>query len=266
MTTHHQRLDRALTHMEWFSTTSHSLHNVIGIYAEVLVGKSMRWRHGATNDAMVDALKAASYDGAGGGKSGHSDPTADQALRHHPDAIDETIAQMRHAETHLYETALELCHHLDLPTTTGPDGNPWSGLHGAVMLTTRVRAHLPAEVDDPHTVGAIVDLADTAAWLHEKAQWIWTSAKGDALPVAEQKPLDPCRVCGPWHAPHARPPHAAPGAKGRCQACNVFFGNHGFDRIEGIWKRAEYGKGPTPAQMIEARAAGKGDKQKAAQA
>lgn len=260
------RLLGAIDHMEWMTSPPHALHQIIGIYAEVLAGKSMRFRHGATPDEMADALKAAAYDGGRAGKGSHSDPTPDAALRHEPDADDgdETIAQMRYSESELHAFTMVLAEHLEVNTLT--DG--WTGLHGARMLATRCLSLLD---EDDHTARSIVtDITDTAEWLHAKAQWIWTTANGEALPVVEQKRRDPCRICAPYHAPHADPARAIPGTGGRCEACATFHGNHpGFDRTEAIWRSNEYGRQATRGQLAEARAAaaaaaaGKGKKRRA---
>jgi hypothetical protein len=201
---------------------------------------------------MADALKAAAYDGGRGGKGSHSDPTPDAALRHEPDADDgdETIAQMRYSESELHAFTMVLAEHLGADTDTAN----WTGLHGARMLATRCLSLLD---EDDHTARSIVtDITDTAEWLHAKATWIWTAANGEALPVVEQKPIVACRICGTWRT------GTIATAAGRCTDCTTFHGNHGCERTEPIVRRAEYGKGPTPAQMIEARAAGKGKKQR----
>jgi hypothetical protein len=238
--------------MEWMTAPPHALHQVIGIYAEVLAGKSMRWRHGTTSTEIIADLAAARYDGGRGGTGGHADPTANAALRHEPDADDqdETIGQMRHSEELLYELSWTLADHVGANTDC-----QWTGLHGAKILSSRC---LPLLSEDDHTARSIiVDICDTASWLHEKARWIWDASKGEALPVAEQKPLVECRICGTWRK------GTIAVAAGRCAECDNFHRNHpDCERTEPIVRRAEYGKGPTPAQMIEARAAGKGKKRK----
>lgn len=73
-------------------------------------------------------------------------------------------------------------------------------------------------------------------------------------PAPVQKALNDCRICTKYHAPHARPPKAIPGAGGRCEACDTFHRNHpDCERTEAIWKRHEVGKAATPAQIIEAK-------------
>ena len=120
---------------------------------------------------------------------------------------------------------------------------------------------------DPSSEGHLewlirVQLGESASWLRQKAEAIWVASKGERFQVAEQKPLPVCWVCGPWHVHDKSRPKAHPDGGGRCVECANFHSNHGVERTEAIWKRAQYGKGPTPAQMIEARAAGKSKKRK----
>jgi len=245
MTTTRHRLTAAIAHVEWLIAPPHALHSVIGIYAEMLAGKSMRFRHGASTTEILQALAA---NGIGGHpKGGHSDPTARAALAREPDADDgnETIRRMRTAETDLVELTYELAGRLGASTAT-----EHRGLHAVSLIAHRCLEHLD---DDPTVASIVSDIADTAAWLHEKALWIWQAAKGEALPVAEQKHIEACRLCGSWRK------GTVAVSRGRCEQCTAFQDHHKCKPTEAIVRRWEAtGTSSTPPGMIlEAKAQGR---------
>ena len=270
-------LTAALDDLNWLTTIPHRLGQVVGIYAETIAAQPMRFHHGASLDDILDVLRAGGI-GPGRSKGDHADPTADAALAGHPAAVDgadETLGSIDHAVGMIRDAAFDLD-----ATTTMLAGQPLrphgprrkqtrdEQLMDAVAALHHLRPNLePAIKADPSSEGHLewlirVQLGESASWLRQKAEAIWVASKGERFQVAEQKPLPVCWVCGPWHVHDKSRPKAHPDGGGRCVECANFHSNHGVERTEAIWKRAQYGKGPTPAQMIEARAAGKSKKRK----
>lgn len=243
MTTTRQRLTAAIAHVEWLIAPPHALHSVIGIYAEMLAGKSMRFRHGASSTEILQALAA---NGIGGhAKGGHSDPTARAALAREPEADDgnETIRRMRTAETDLIELTYELAGRLGASTTTSH-----RGLHAVSLIAHRCLERLD---DDPTVASIVSDIADTAAWLHEKALWIWQAARGEALPVADTSvKRKTCVVCTPLGR------DVVPERGDRCARCKDFIrenkGLRPTAKIARWWE--DHPRTATPPRLIaEAR-------------
>lgn len=252
-----ERFDAAVRHLDWCAQVPHTIDNIVGIYAEKTRNTSRPMRHGMTNDEILSSLTNHS---GGGGKGGHSDPTAQAALYGEPDAIDDdgTVAELRGTIAGIAAHALELddlcALSVDEPVWRPPSTDPTltGQVRDAVSRLHHCRPLLDRTADvHPHADWLLREIAESAAWLHDKTRGIWDQHRGDQLPVAEQKPIVECRICGDWRT------GTIAVAAGRCSDCSTFHGNHGCERTEGIVRRAEYGKGPTPAQMIEARAAKK---------
>lgn len=238
-------LTQALADLDWCCQPPHTIDQVLGIYAEELSRNGRGDGRHMSNDEILSSI--VSRWEVGGGTSGHSDPTARAALSGTPDDADETLGSIDAAIGLLCDTVNELTHR----TITG---------HARTVrirnMTTEIH-RLDLAADDRLELLIRTDLAGTAAWLRTKCEGIWLASKGETLQPAVQKPIDECRICGTWRK------DTIALAAGRCAECSSFFGNHGCERTEGIVKRAEYGKGPTPAQMIEARAKKPNHKRKA---
>lgn len=252
-----EKFDAAIKHLDWCAAVPHTVDAVVGIYAEKTRTTQRPLRHGMSNDEILSSLT--NHNG-GGGKGGHSDPTAQAALYGEPDAIDDdgTLAEIRGTIEAIGAHALELDDLCAMsvdepvwrpevtdPTLTGQVRDAVSRLHHCRPLLD-----LTAQVH-PHADWLLHEIAESAGWLHDKTRGIWDQYRGDQLPVVEQKPIVPCRICGDWRT------GTIAVAAGRCAECSTFHSNHQCERTEPIVRRAEYGKGPTPAQMIEARAAKK---------
>ena len=245
MTTTRQRLTAAIEHVEWLIAPPHALHSVIGIYAEVLAGKTMHFRHGATPEEMAAAISRRLDATGGHGKGGHSDPTFDAAFGHTPEADDgdETVRQMRTAETDLVELTYELAGRLGASTATSH-----RGLHAVSLIAHRCLERLD---DDPTVASIVSDIADTSAWLHEKALWIWQAAKGEALPVTDTSVRrKTCVVCTPLGR------DVVPERGDRCGRCQGFIrenkGLRPTAKIARWWE--DHPRTATPPRLIaEAR-------------
>ena len=104
-----------------------------------------------------------------------------------------------------------------------------------------------------------VALGETAQWLHHKAEGIWLQHRGERMQVAQQKPIEPCRLHAKWVR---NPPHAAPGRE-LCQQCTDFQERHRCEPTEPIIRRWEYGSPATPGQIVEAKASKRSNNRKA---
>ena len=247
--------------LEYCVKIPHTVDQVIGIYAERTANTSRPMRHGMTNDEILSRLT--SRPDSGGGKGGHSDPTAMAALWGEADATDddETVNNIRAAVDLCHETATEvgeLC------------GAPWNpptrpGMTATVALTIS-RVHRWAPLVEPTASQLHGDelahldmlvrtaLAETARWLHDKARGIWDLHHGDTLPVAVQRTIVACRVHEAWVK---YPPNAMAG-KDLCSRCLTFQERYRCEPTEAIVRRWEYGTDATPPGMIiEAKAAGR---------
>lgn len=266
-------LAAAIDDLSWCVQIPHTIDQVIGIHAERLVGR-LAFRHGSTPDEMAAAITRRLDATGGHGKGGHSDPTANAALGHTPPAVDDADETLRSIDVAIgdLEGASQV---LILACCPGlapmAASEPTRTARLAVVVSRLERARMAIDATAATRDGeALLDellrirIAETAAWLRAKAEGIWRASKGESLQVAEQKPIVPCRVCAPFHAPHATPPAALPGANGRCERCDNFHRNHGCERTEAIWKRNEYGLGATPGQIHEAKAQRVKGKRKAA--
>jgi len=250
----------------WCVTIPHTIDQVIGIYAERTATASRPMRSGMTNDEILSRLT--SRTDSGGGKGGHSDPTARAALWGEPEAVDddETVATIRHAVDLCHRSATEiagLC-----GTTTPAPADPTLTTTVATTISTVHRwapqlEPIAAELhgDDLAHLDQLVrtDLAETATWLHDKAYGIWDMTRGEQLQVAMQRTIVACRVHERWVK---NPPNAV-GPKDLCARCTKFQERHRCEPTEPIVRRWEYGAEATPGQILEAKAAGRKAKRKA---
>ena len=248
----------------WCVTIPHTIDQVVGIYAARTTTTTRPMRAGMTNDEIIASISGH----GGGGRSGHSDPTARAALWGEPDAVDddETVATIRAAVSLCHETAVEigeLC------------GQPWHpaktshGLTGTVA-TTISRIHRWAPLVEP-TAGQLhggqlahldtlvrTALAETATWLHDKAFGIWDIHRGETLQAAVQRTIVACRVHERWVK---NPPNAV-GVKDLCPRCATFQERYRCEPTEPIVRRWDYGSEATPGQILEAKAVGRKSKRK----
>lgn len=264
----HQALATAIGHLEWFAIP-HTVDQIIGLYSEALAGTTMRYRHGVSNDELLEAIRA-SGSSTPGGKGGHSDPTADAALRGEPDAIDDTDGTLGAIDACLRtigDAARELDHLGADATTTQRWHPPASGYgrQGTLAVIVARLHHAQPTLDaatqlDPDLVDELVrtHIAESAAWLHEKCTEIWRASRGDAMPVAVQRPIVECSCCSAWRK------GAIARTRGLCDQCATFQGHHRCLPTEAIVRRWDYGKGATPAQVLEAKAAGRKRRRSAA--
>lgn len=261
MSIHHDRLTTAIDAMTWCNTSPHDIDKLIGLYAEKLAGNKPRWTPGTTPEQMLDGMRAADTS-AGHGKGGHADPTANTALRGEPgaDDADETIGQIRHSVTLL----AAMCDELDCVISTAASVEPstnddYRTLTGAIVRAEHAKHHLTTALELDREAGAwahshVAAICDTATWLREKAGWIWTATHGETMPVAEQRALVPCKCCARWKGRADR--YAS--RKGLCGQCANFQDDNKCWPTETIVGRWESGRGATPGDIIEAKAARRG--------
>ncbi len=254
-------LTDAIARIDWICQPPHTIDQIIGIWSETsTAAPNLPW--GASPAQLAAHLKTMEELASAG--SGHADPTSQAKGPASADLapIDEQIWQLCAAAKDLDDHASE-CAGQPL---WSPPGRPVSRTEQLRDATTRVHHARSAGLDDdghdcredrcdaPFRDHLVLErtIIDNAGWLHLKALGIWHASKGETKPVAEQKAIAECRVCGPWRK------GTIAVAAGRCAECDNFHRNHpDCERTEAIVKRAEYGKGPTPGQMAEARAAGK---------
>jgi len=268
VTRHAESLARSIGHLDWFKIP-HTLDQVVGIYAEAtaeLAGTTSRSR---SNSEMVEAIRAQSLAG-GHGKGGHSDPTPAAALRGQPDAVDddETMGMIDASLADLTE-ASDALDHLVSDVLGRPRWNPPATARNrqgmvadAASRLHHLSAGLPVALDrmdrdqmrDADSY-LLVSVAESAEWLHVKAETIWLSSRGESRPSASQQPGErprECACCSPWRK------GTIANRGDYCDQCANFRSNHdGALPIEGIVRRWEYGKGATPALIVEAQAASK---------
>lgn len=249
-----------IAHLEWCATIPHTIDQIIGIHAERTSATTRPMRHGMTNDEILSTLTSRT---GSGGKGGHSDPTARAALWGEPDAPDtDDIATVRAAVTRCADAARTIG-----DTCAATLGHaPWRppapvGLTGTVTTAiARIHRWAPdleptAELlhgSDLAALDALVrtELADTAGWLHDKAEAIWAEHRGEQRQPAVQRPLVACRV----HARWVNDPPTAIGAKGLCSRCEEFQDRYSCEPTEAIVRRWDYGAAATPGQIAEAKA------------
>lgn len=244
-------LATAAQHLAWCATIPHTIDQVLGIYTEALSGQGRPMRHGMTNDEILRAITAR----IGGRGSGHSDPTPNAALRGEPDAIDdgdETIASITTAIVSLDALTAELV--AAVPIDPGPEAARTGRDRTDTLRACEVRLHRCAShVDHRDDLGHLIhgEIGETAAWLHAKAEAIWLASRGEHKPVAVQRDLVECSCCSRWRS------GTIARTRGLCEQCATFQGHHRCLPTEPIVRRWDYGKGATPAQVLEAKAASK---------
>lgn len=264
----HQALATAISELEWFAIP-HTVDQIVGLYSEALAGQTMRYRHGVSNDEMLEAIRA-SGSSTPGGKGGHSDPTADAALRGEPDAIDDADGTLGAIDAclALLEDAARRLDHLGADSCGRVRWHPpraADGRQGRLSMVISRLHHAAPTLDaaaqlDPDLVDELVrtHIAESAAWLHEKATEIWRASRGEAMPVAVQRAIVECSCCSPWRK------GTIAQARGLCQQCATFQSHHRCLPTEAIVRRWDYGKGATPAQVLEAKAASRKRRRSAA--
>ena len=261
---------QTVSDLTWCATIPHTVDQVIGIYAERTASSSRPMRSGMTNDEILSRLTASTD--SGGGKGGHSDPTAMAALWGEPDATDDddTVATIRAAIALCHETATEItaiCADTLLSARWTP---PAATTLTAQVATTVAHVHrwtpqlehTAANLDGDELAHldtlVRIALAETAAWLHAKAFGIWDLHRGETLTPAVQRTLVECRV----HAGFTAMPPLAVSEKGLCSQCETFQERHRCEPTEAILRRWDYGQAATPGQITEAKAASRKPKRK----
>lgn len=250
-------LTAAIEQLEWFKIP-HTIDQVIGITTEALAGRTMRYRHGMSNEQLVERIQAAATGAGGMTDPAWSDPTGDAVLRGQPDdsdetlgAIDATLALLEDAARRLDHLGADACGQVRWHPPQAVSGRQGrlsvvvSRLHHAKpMLDAAVRLD-EAEADEL----VRIHLAEPAAWLQAKGEDIWRASRGDTQPVAIQRAIVECTCCSPWRK------GTIAQVRGLCQQCSTFQGHHRCLPTEAIVRRWDYGKGATPAQVLEAKAA-----------
>lgn len=252
-----EAITEAIEHLDWCSQPPHDIDRIAGIYAEAISRQPPAMRHGMSNDDILASITSRAE--GGGGKGGHSDPTARAALWGEPDAPDDGDETLRMIAV-MVDAVLEYATELDgiVQRLMGrpvwvPQTSARTRSEKLRMATTYLHHALPdiwvAEAGLADVYGLIRnDLLDTARWLHEKAAAIWEAHHGDRQQVAVRREIKACRICGDWRK------DTIAAAAGRCTECDGFFRNHQCERTETIVRKAEAGRGPSPGDMIEARA------------
>lgn len=257
----HRSLAAAIGHLEWFAIP-HTVDQIIGLYSEALAGQTMRYRHGVSNDELLEAIRA-SGSSTPGGKGGHSDPTADAALRGQPDAIDDADGTLGAIDAclALLEDAARRLDHLGADSCSQVRWHPpqaAGGRQGRLSVVIARLHHATPTLDaaaqlDPDLVDELVrtHIAESAAWLHEKCTEIWRASRGEAMPVAVQRERILCDTC----TEHGR--DETPKRGTRCDRCKNFIrtnkGLRPTAKIVRWWM--DHPRTDTPPRLIlEARA------------
>jgi hypothetical protein len=250
----------AIDDLAWCSTIPHTIDQVVGIYIEATSNAGRPMTHGLTNDEILATIAAR---GGGGGKGGHSDPTARAALWGEADAVDdadETIRSITVAIDQLVDDANELDRRVarpwDPPIPTGRTERVSYVIarlhHARPQLDGALDVAGPDDVLEL-TILARTAIAGTAEWLRTKAEGIWSAHHGDRLPVAVQKRIAECSNCARWHS------GTMAVDAGLCRQCADYRRAHpGCMRTEAIVRRHDYGKQATPTQIFESRVAARG--------
>ena len=260
--------------LAWFKIP-HTVDQVVGVWAESLgeQARPLTRKHGASNAELAERSRS----GGGGGKGGHSDPTASAALWGEPDAVDdsdETLGNIDHALALMGDSCRELDELVSglrgLEPKRWPDDAPAGTRRQAKVATVVAYLHhlapqfAYAVEADPSQEGHVEwvlrePIAGTAVWLQGKCEAMWHAARGEQLQVAEQKKLTPCSNCGPW-----RTGNMAVTTTGLCNTCDRFQDNHGALPTEACYRWWEHSRGTPPRLVIEAKAIGKTQRRKRA--
>ena len=250
--------------LDWFQNP-HTLDQLIGVYAESLTEARPLSRRNLSNEECLRAISA-----RGGGRGSElPDPTGNTAvqwvLAGEPDAIDDADGTMGAIDACLelmHEAAQELAD-LVADTTSTPRWLPrpaGTSRHHRLAVTSELLAALRpnlttavATMDADQLAQAEelarIHLAESAAWLRTKGEDIWRASRGDHRPVAVQRAIEECRHCSPWRK------GTIAKVRGLCDQCAKFQSHYQCLPIEGIVRRWEYGRGATPTQVHESKAA-----------
>ncbi len=262
-------LTAAISDLEWFKIP-HTIDQIIGLYSEALAGRTMRYRHGVSNDEMV-ASQRASATGAGGMTDpAWSDPTGDAVLRGQPDAIDDsdetlgaidaTLALLEDAARRLDHLGADACGQVRWHPPQAADERQ-GRLSVVISRLHHAKPRLDAAVrHDEEQSDELVRLhiAEPAAWLPAKGEDIWRASRGDTQPVAIQRAIVECTCCSAWRK------GTIAQVRGLCDQCSTFQGHHRCLPTEAIVRRWDWGKGATPAQVLEAKVASRKRRRSAA--
>lgn len=260
----HRSLAAAIGHLEWFAIP-HTVDQIIGLYSEALAGQTMRYRHGVSNDELLEAIRA-SGSSTPGGKGGHSDPTADAALRGQPDAIDDADGTLGAIDAclALLEDAARRLDHLGADSCSQVRWHPpqaAGGRQGRLSVVIARLHHATPTLDaaaqlDPDLVDELVrtHIAESAAWLHEKCTEIWRASRGEAMPVAVQRQRLTCEDC----ARHGVQSDVADNSRTRCAKCLRFRREYHVAPTADIVRSWDAGRQRlTPGMIAEAKAQAK---------
>ena len=253
----HQHINAAIEHIDWCTKPPHTLTQVIGIYAEATADTPRTMGHGLTNDEILASI--ASRAESRGQKGSHSDPTPRAALWGHADAVDdtdETLGGLRASAAHVIEAATrisDLCAGVAGEALWRPPST-WEGLDVELRTAaTGLHRCLPniAATHDVHDLSFLVrvELLETAVWLHAKAEGIWLASKGETKTAAVQRERAECSHCAGWRR------GTMATTKGLCEQCANFQYHHKCKPTEAVVRRWEVGRGATPGQINEAKAA-----------
>lgn len=257
-------LTATIDNLAWFKIP-HTLDQVVGIYAEATAESHGTQARTMTNEEILSSIT--SRANGGGGKGGHSDPTPMAALWGEPDARDDADGTLGMIDADLARI-VEAADELDRTCSPTPliavraRASRQERISRAVSALHHVRPHLEpaitAGADEARMEYLIrFDLAESAEGLTLKCEEIWRASRGDTRPVAIQRAITECSCCSAW-----RKGTIATRA-GLCDECANFKSNHSALPIEGIVRRWDYGKGATPALVLEAQAAMKRKSRKA---
>jgi hypothetical protein len=212
----------------------HDLEQVLALHRETLPALRGTTAKSRSNDEILADLQRVA-GGDGRAPSGtHSDPTMNAALRSSADAPpeDETSTLIRARVAELDRNSSRL--------------SSRAGEGDGILEQIRDRILHP---DLSADYGLARAIADDAAWLRLKGAAIWRSSRGERQPAAAQQTVEPCKRCGRWRT------GTIAVRVGSCSQCYEFHRNHGAWPTEAIVRRWDYGRGPTPAQISEAKAA-----------
>lgn len=259
-----QAIAAATADLDWFKIP-HTIDQVLGIYAESLGEGRALSKRTLTNDECVEVIKARSYGHGGNVDSAWSDPTYQAVLAGQPDApddadgtigaIDACLAQMHHGAQELADLVADACGTARWhPVAAGTRRQDQLAVTSALLA--RLAANLGDATErtdqlDEMDLLARTTIAESAAWLRTKGEDIWLASRGDHRPVAVQRTIAECRHCAPWRS------GTIARVRGLCEQCAKFQGHHQCLPVEAVVKRWEYGKGATPAQVLESKAASK---------
>lgn len=228
-------LTATIDRLSWCTTIPHTIDQVVGIHIEATsrAGRPLaqRW---LSNDELLGRITG----NTGGGKGGHSDPTAVAALMGEPDAVDdadETLGMI----THTCQSVADYADQADRIVSDALGLDRWNppptgGTRTQLLAHTEARIHHARPNLEPaidalgHNAGHLDWLIrsaihDEVEWLHEKARDIWATSKGDTWTPVIQKKLTYCACCTSWGLTEL----VAEGSD-LCPWCHAFRSDHKF--------------------------------------